>query len=237
MKIEKLTENKIRIIINLDDLDEENVDLHSLMKKALESPYLISDILIKAEKELGFKTDGCKLLIEAFSSLDDIYIFTITKYEPSEINQPKKKLVARRKTANIKPLNSIYYFNNFDEFCNFCIRINSINNFDVKKLCKDISLYLFKNTYYLVFKNINIDYELIKLFFSEIAEFGKNINFSENFERKLLEHGKILNIFQNKLNIYNTKNFILIRKANMLNFYSKTFRETISIFLNRNLAH
>ena len=59
-------------------------------------------------------------------------------------------------------------------------------------MCKDISLYLFKNTYYLVFKNINIDYELIKLFFSEIAEFGKNINFSENFERKLLEHGKII---------------------------------------------
>ena len=192
MKIEKLTENKIRIIINLSDLDEENLDLHSLMKKALESPYLISNILVRAEKELGFKTDGCKLLIEAFSSLDDIYIFTITKYEQPENNPPKKKLVVRRKTTNIKLLNSIYFFNDFDEFCNFCIRINSINNFDVKKLCKDISLYLFKNTYYLVFKNINIEYKFIKLFFSEIAEFGKNINFSESFERKLLEHGKVI---------------------------------------------
>ena len=91
MKIEKLTENKIRIIIDLDDLDEKNMDLHSLMKKAIESPYLISNILVRAEKELGFKTDGCKLLIEAFSSLDNIYIFTITKYEQCEDTVPKKK--------------------------------------------------------------------------------------------------------------------------------------------------
>lgn len=192
MKIEKLTENKIRIIINLDDLDEKNMDLHSLMKTALESPYLISNILIRAEKELGFKTDGCKLLIEAFASQDDIYIFTITKYEQFENNITKRKLVARRKSTNTKLLNAIYSFNNFDEFCNFCVRINVINNFNVKTLCKDISLYLFKNTYFLVFKNINVDCEFTKLFFSEISEFGKNINFSENFERKLLEHGKVI---------------------------------------------
>lgn len=193
MKIEKITENKIRIIINLDDIGEENLDLQSLMQKALESPYLISNILVRAEEELGFKTDGCKLLIEASSSLDDeIYIFTITKYEQCENNIPKKKLVVRRKSTNTRLLNAIYNFNDFDEFCNFCIRINSVNNFDVKKLCKDVSLYLFKNTYYLVFKNINVNYKFIKLFFSEISEFGKSINFSENFERKLLEHGKVI---------------------------------------------
>ncbi len=37
MKIEKLTENKIRIIINSYDLESNNIDVNLLMSKALES--------------------------------------------------------------------------------------------------------------------------------------------------------------------------------------------------------
>ena len=32
MKIEKLTENKIRIILNIDDLAKKNIDINSLIK-------------------------------------------------------------------------------------------------------------------------------------------------------------------------------------------------------------
>ena len=32
MKIEKLTDNKIRIIIDLDELSEKNIDVNSLIK-------------------------------------------------------------------------------------------------------------------------------------------------------------------------------------------------------------
>ena len=37
MKIEKLTENKIRIIINSYDLESNTIDVNLLMSKALES--------------------------------------------------------------------------------------------------------------------------------------------------------------------------------------------------------
>ena len=37
MKIEKLTENKIRVIINSEDLKENNIDSNTLMEKAIES--------------------------------------------------------------------------------------------------------------------------------------------------------------------------------------------------------
>lgn len=37
MKIEKLTENKIRIIINSSDLENSNIDVKLLMSKALET--------------------------------------------------------------------------------------------------------------------------------------------------------------------------------------------------------
>ena len=37
MKIEKLTENKIRIIINSSDLENNNIDVKVLMSKTLET--------------------------------------------------------------------------------------------------------------------------------------------------------------------------------------------------------
>lgn len=54
MKIEKLTENKIRIILDMQDLQEKNIDLHSFMSDSLESQDLFYDMLDKAEKEVRF---------------------------------------------------------------------------------------------------------------------------------------------------------------------------------------
>ena len=66
MKIEKLTENKIRVILNLNDFAKEHTDIHAIMTKPVESQSFFLDILLKAEKELNFHTDGCRLLIEDF---------------------------------------------------------------------------------------------------------------------------------------------------------------------------
>ena len=80
MKIEKLTENKIRVIVNTEDLKENNIDFNLLMNKSMETQNLFFEILERAEEELDFHTDGYKLLIEAFSSSDEKLVFTITKY-------------------------------------------------------------------------------------------------------------------------------------------------------------
>ena len=79
MKIEKLTENKIRIILNVEDLEKNNIDLHSFMSNSIESQSLFIDILNQAEHEVGFSTKDCKILIEALASSDGNFIFTITK--------------------------------------------------------------------------------------------------------------------------------------------------------------
>ena len=123
MKIEKLTENKIRVIINSEDLDETNTDIHSLMTKSLESQDLFLKMLHKAEKEVGFYTEGCKLLIEAFSSTDGFLVFTITKSEKATSKSSsikEKKLVVKRKSTNLFEKQLIYRFDNFEQFCELC---------------------------------------------------------------------------------------------------------------------
>ena len=84
MKIEKLTDNKIRVIISLDDFKKNNIDVNSFLEKNVNPQGLLFDILKKAEEEVDFHTDGCKLLIEAYSSSDDIFVFTITKFSISD---------------------------------------------------------------------------------------------------------------------------------------------------------
>lgn len=196
MKIEKLTENKIRVIIHPDELgDSNNINLHNVMAKAIETQEIFSNILKQAEKEVDFHTDGCKLLIEAFSSLEDVFVLTITRYCP-ETNQanPKKKLVVKRKTFNKTSSHAICQFETFDEFYDFCVSIKSLHKTSTVKLAKNISLFTWKNAYYLVLKNINTEADNLKLFYSTLSEFGKLLSCSEHFEAKLLEHGKKISI-------------------------------------------
>ena len=63
MKIEKITDNKIRIILNLEDLEAKNIDLHSLMSNSIESQSLFVEMLDEAEKTVGFYTKDSKIMI------------------------------------------------------------------------------------------------------------------------------------------------------------------------------
>ena len=187
MKIEKLTENKIRVVVDENDLHIKSLDIKSL-SKALEKQEFFADVLEKAKTELGFNADGHKLLIETFSLNNDFVIFTITKYSFYKKNKP----ITKKKTKNEYYNCSIYKFESFEEFCAFCNCINNINNFNYKSFSKDFSLYLYKNTYYLLIKNINHSMENKEVFYSLISEFARNLSFSKTLENKLIEYGKII---------------------------------------------
>lgn len=199
MKIEKLTEDKIRVIVNSEELGFSNVSAHTIMTKAMETQEIFSDILKKAEKELNFNTDGYKLLIEAFSSLDNIVVFTITKFLPDN-NVKKKKLIVKRKCFDRMNEQAVCCFDTFENFCEFCHTIKNIHKMDGNKLAKNVSLNLWKHTYYLVLKNINVKYKNIDLFYTILSEFGKLGTFSNSFENKLLEHGNVI-IKKNAINV------------------------------------
>lgn len=191
MKIEKLTENKIRVIIASDELGCNSSNMQSILTTAIETQDIFLDILKKAEKEVDFYTDGCKLLIEAFSSLDDIIVFTITKFS-FEKDTKKKKLIVKRKSFDTMNTQAICTFENFDTFCEFCNMIKTVHKNSDSKLVKNTILYLWKNNYYLVLKNINVQDEKASLLYCALSEFGKLLSSSDHFEAKLLEHGKVL---------------------------------------------
>ncbi len=195
MKIEKLTENKIRIILKQEDFKNKSIDLKKFILTEPETQSLFLEILNKAKKEVDFDTDGHKLLIEAYFQNSDVFIFTITKYTESNTtlkNNTKKLLSIRKKVSTLHSPCHIYQFDNFENFCDYCNYIHKKSTINLKTIFKSCILYLYNNTYYLVFDGINISHKSLALFHSSLLEFSTCFNCTKNFKFKLKEHGKII---------------------------------------------
>ncbi len=198
MKIEKLNDNKIRITLNLKDLEENHIDFHTFMSNSIESQELFLDMLDKAEKELGFVTDDYRVMIEALAMSNGNFVLTVTRFEYEHDNvhekgtYKKKKVNIKRKTCDVNTAKAIYCFESFDEYCTFCSFLsNSVLKY-TNDFVDTVSLYEYNDKYYLVFSNIHINDKLLKTFCSAITEFAHFVNNAGLFENKLLEYGKLL---------------------------------------------
>lgn len=194
MKIEKLTDNKIRIIINTDELQAQNIDLKTLVNNTDIAQGLFKSILKRAEKEVGFVVADSKLLIEAFVSSEGFFIITFTKIK-SHIKTTRcksSKLKVKRKTPYTSNKNVIFMFNKFEEFCNFCTYINNCYLENLNKIAKKVVLFEYNSKYYLSISDIDKEIVCLSSFYSSISEFANLISNSSNFEGKLIEHGKII---------------------------------------------
>lgn len=61
-----------------------------------------------------------------------------------------------------------------------------------KKIAKSTILYLYKNYYYIVFKDVSIPSELQQAFSSSISEFGSYVYNPDLFIYRLQENGKLI---------------------------------------------
>lgn len=193
MKFEKLNENKIRITLNNQDLEEKHIDFHSFMSNSQESQNLFLDMLDEAEKKVGFITKDYKIRIEALAMSDGNFILTITRFGKNIDTETKplkmKKVKIKRKNLDMTSKQLIYKFNTFDDFCNFSNFISKLHNFT--SIAKNIVLYSYQNSFYLCISDINIEHNCIKQLYTLITEFGTYIDNSEVFSRKLAECGKV----------------------------------------------
>lgn len=207
MKIEKLTDNKIRIILNIDDLIKKNIDVRSLIKNTDGTQRFFKNLLKQAQKEVDFDVQDSKLLIEAFISTDGFFVLTFTKFSNETSKQKVSIPRGKRKIANTASKYAIYKFDTFDEFCSFCTYLNNTKLGNLKKLAKTISLYEYCSNYFLVFSEINKDFENTSLFYISISEFAKLASNSSSFASKLVEYGKVIfknNAIQNGIKFFET---------------------------------
>ena len=105
------------------------------------------------------------------------------------VKVPNKKVHIKRKSVVPNKLLSIYCFNSFDEFCEFC---SYIHNSTLNKKLRKSTLYQYNHKYYLALYNINLSIKDFKSLHCAITEFSTYVMNAEIFERKLMEHGKTI---------------------------------------------
>ena len=194
MKFEKLSENKIRITLSIQDLAEKEIDFHVFMSNSIESQDILLDMLEQAKKETGFDPENYNLKIEALAMADTNFIFTITKEIPEEKTKlSKKKFKIRRKSLNPSSTQAVYCFSNFDDFCSFLYFLKEGNLLaDIVYIADSILLYRYKDKYYLLMSGIHSEVINKLRFYTGITEFAKYVTNSKVFASKLSECGNLI---------------------------------------------
>ena len=194
MTIERVSENKIRVTINLDDLNDKNIDFHSFMSNSIESQKLFLDMLDEAKNKVGFVTDDYKILIETAATDNGNFICNLTRIVPDcKKERFTKPNVHIKKNKDLVDSGvTIYAFNCFDDFVAFCEFI--VNNFsgNIKIFSGNSKLFLYNYNYYLVMNNVSADFDLLESFCACISEFAYFVSNSNCFEHKLMEFGNLI---------------------------------------------
>ena len=194
MKIEKLTENKIRITLNIEDLKEKDIDLHTFMSNSIESQKIFLDMLDEAEKEVGFVTDDYKVMIEALALANGSFILTITKIDTGVSTEKRKfkKVNIKRKISDLNNPITIYKFSCFEDFCKFCEIFKDYTYKNIGMISKKMSLFFYNDNYFLLIQNINSNLPISKCFITRIVEHALPVHNVNLFIGKLQEYGKII---------------------------------------------
>lgn len=151
----------------------------------------------KQKKKFGFNTADYKVKIEALAMIDGDFVVNVTRMSESEktlapTTTPKKKFKVRRKIASPKSNQAVYKFDSFDDYCSFIQYLSQDDLCDSYLVAKKITIYTYKNSYYLILNNINGNYHSRLNFYSSITEFGTYLNNSTLFISKLQECGKMV---------------------------------------------
>ena len=198
MKFQKLSENKLKIILSNDELPNSN-NLDDFVANSTEARHAILDILDKAYNEVGFNTKDYKIKIDAVALYNGNFVFTITKL--IKVKKVRKSVKPRKITKPQEENYLIYQFEKFDDYYNFCSFIKKSNISSKTSLAKRNDLYLYNNKYYLLLFKPNRQDEF-STFYSYITEFSRFFSNKELFVSVLEEKGSLI-IKDNAINIKN----------------------------------
>lgn len=192
MKIEKLNENKIKIIFNNKDLEENQITVHSFMSNSIENQKLFLKILKIAEKELGFITENYKISVETLTQTNDTFTLIVSRFTDKIKKANTSKLHTSRRLSHLEDTVSLYKFSNLETLLDFSKFISK--NFPEINLLLDgkNSLYKLDNSYFLAIDKILFDKKIIFKITCLLSEFFEFINISDITFSKLKECGNLL---------------------------------------------
>lgn len=143
MKIEKINNNTLKIILSIEELSTRNITIKDIETGKKKAQNFFFDIIEESAYADDFLKDNNKLLVEAAIAHDNTFIVTITKLE----DMPEITKDDYPKKYNYKlSTSTLYIFNNIQNLNKF---IQQVKNHAL--YVGTNSLYKYNNIYFLTF--------------------------------------------------------------------------------------
>ena len=223
MKIEKINENKIKVLIDIDEAKEWNVNIKNIASNTPEIQEMFWTALRLAEKDVEFSVDGAKLFVEAIPGQTEGFGMLITKiFSDNDLNLAvsncsykgrvkKRKLTPGRNECIKRALGKrIFRFCDFENVCQAASAV--YRDFEGES-----TLYKLEDSYYML---------LLPTDSSSIIGIEKvMLEFSDKQSKTLISHGRLnelgeIMIKENAVNIlseyfsYDNLHFTFISEFN-----------------------
>jgi adapter protein MecA 1/2 len=192
MKIERISDNIIKVTISLNDLEERNIDLEAFADNSPAAQELFWDMMEQAELEFGFNISDSQFIIEPIPDSEGGFILTITRIDDDEDFESIHKYIKNRfrradirvkkKTRKVLTTIMIYSFKNFEDLCALCKKIKNL-------YCGESTLYNYNSTYYLLLTRNNFTVTNPRMFEILLGEYGSKVYNASFYEGYLSEYG------------------------------------------------
>ncbi|MEG2275020.1 MAG: adaptor protein MecA [Clostridia bacterium] len=191
MKVEKLSNDKIRITLSFEELDEREISLTDLVKDSSKAQQIFFKIFEETELEEEFLLEDSQLLVEASTSSDDCFILTITR-----VFEDVVPAISKYNSKNYEPFkykikysvsSNIFRFNSLDDILDFskkALNENLYLGFN--------SLYKYKNSYYILFKETTVKNKRFLKTFIIASEYCEEYFCGNTNQSVILEKAKLI---------------------------------------------
>ncbi|ASS75153.1 NDP-hexose 2,3-dehydratase [Tumebacillus algifaecis] len=184
MRVEKLGDNKVRIMLSYDDLDQRGIDREEIWQNGRKVQELFWDMMEKAYLETGFEVAG-PIAVEAFTMPTEGVVVVITQL-PALPVQAEQELVEEDDEADAA-------MDSPDPFGAFTFVFQDLE--DVIRVAHSLqayeavggTLYHYKERYHLFFDEEEVGEDLYDTFWSILHEYGE---LSPTTKAMLDEYGK-----------------------------------------------
>lgn len=208
MRIEKINDDKIKIMFNSKELEENNITVHSFLSGSIEAQRLFLAILEIASEEFGFNIKNSNISSETISFENKDFIVFVTKNPNTIKSQNSSKIspynlldftknyhTAKKSLSFLPPSNFnessnklLYKLESLTEVFNFCKYFNS------EVTIKDIPNFLYKynDCFFLMLdikKLTDNEKQLVSIILSEYKNF---IYLSYLAYYEFLEHSTLI---------------------------------------------
>ncbi len=199
MKVEKINENKIRITLTFEELENRQISLGDIEKNSSIAKSLFIDLIEESNLDEEFIIDDSQLFIEACSDNNNLFIVTITKiddlpelkkYALLESKSNTKNKYRNKKSTNVidyKVDSRIYKFSSIDNILNLCNIAKSEKLFFGKN-----TLYKYGDFYFIIFSKSSIKNKKFLKTFVFLSEYCNDYYSYDMFETSIKEKSKII---------------------------------------------